>query len=314
MGKKSTPTPDPLIGQAALKSAKLGEKYLTHMMDQAEITNGWAAEDRERYMTVTQPLEDEYIAESKVWASPERKEARALEATADVRQQAEIARDAGARRLAAAGVDPSSGRSMETMARADSSEALAAAGAGNMARRGIEQEAQAMKANAINLGKGMAVNPATSMGLSNGATSAGFQGAMNGYGQQGQLLTNKFNMEMDAYNAKQSVMGGLGGALGSVIGAMPFMSTKTAKEKKRKVYGILDAVKAMPVEKWKYKEGMGDGGEHIGPYAEDFKAKTGLGNGKEISVIDALGVSMGAIKELAAKVDAMVKPKAGAPA
>jgi hypothetical protein len=102
-------------------------------------------------------------------------------------------------------------------------------------------------------------------------------------------------------------MGEIGGALGSIAGL--FMSSKDAKEKKRPVFGVLDAVKAMPVEKWSYKKGMGDGGEHIGPYAEDFKAKTGLGNGREISVIDAVGVSMGAIKELAAKVDEIGKTK-----
>jgi hypothetical protein len=132
---------------------------------------------------------------------------------------------------------------------------------------------------------------------------------MGGYGQQGDLLNAQWKQRMAGWEANQGIMGQIGGALGSVVGAMPFMSSKDAKQKKRSVLGVLDAVKAMPVEKWSYKKGMGDGGEHIGPYAEDFKAKTGLGNGREISVIDAVGVSMGAIKELAAKVDEIGKAK-----
>ncbi|CAJ0860523.1 hypothetical protein AMST5_01310 [freshwater sediment metagenome] len=61
----------------------------------------------------------------------------------------------------------------------------------------------------------------------------------------------------------------------------------------------------MPVEAWKYKEGEGDGGEHVGVMAQDFKRETGLGDGKSIHVVDALGVAMGAIQELAEKVESL---------
>jgi hypothetical protein len=80
-------------------------------------------------------------------------------------------------------------------------------------------------------------------------------------------------------------------------------SDENAKEDKREVKGVLDALKKMPIEAWKYKDGEGDGGEHIGTYAQDFKKQTGLGDGKNINVIDALGVTMGAVKELAEKVE-----------
>jgi hypothetical protein len=307
MGKKRAPSADPRIGDAAMKSAELGEQYLKFMREQADKANNWADEDRARYKSVYQPVEDKYIADAANYASPERKAAMAAEAVADVRQNSALARGQGERRLAAVGVNPASGRAVETVRRDDASEALAAAGAENLARRQVEATADGMTANVINMGKGMAVNPATSLGLANQAAASGTSGAMGGYGQQGDLLNAQWKQRMTGWEAKQGVMGEIGGALGNIAGL--FMSAKDSKENKRPVFGILDAVKAMPVEKWSYKKGMGDGGEHIGPYAEDFKAKTGLGNGREISVIDALGVSMGAIKELAARVDEIGKIK-----
>jgi hypothetical protein len=39
--------------------------------------------------------------------------------------------------------------------------------------------------------------------------------------------------------------------------------------------------------------------------AQDFKRVTGLGDGRSISVIDAIGVTMGAVKELAEKIDTL---------
>ena len=59
----------------------------------------------------------------------------------------------------------------------------------------------------------------------------------------------------------------------------------------------------MPVEQWTYNKGQGDGGTHVGPYAEDFTAATGMGDGKTIKAQDAFGVTAGAVKELAAKVN-----------
>ena len=63
----------------------------------------------------------------------------------------------------------------------------------------------------------------------------------------------------------------------------------------------------MPVEKWRYKPGRGDGGEHVGPYAQDFAAATGQGDGKSIDMISAIGVTMGAIRDLDKKVDKMAR-------
>lgn len=320
MGKKSPPKPDKRIGEAAVMSAKIGQDYLAFMKDQAAITNDWAATDRARYQETFVPLENAMIAEAQAYDTPEARASAATEAVADVRQQAAIARAGAERRSMAMGVTPDSGRYAGETRRGATSEALASAGAGNMARRQVEETGRSLRAGAVNLGRGFAINPATSMGLSNGAASSGFSGAMQGQAQMGSLLNTQYQQQMQGYQAKQSALGGLGSALGSAFGAtngfgmlgpMALASSKDMKTDKKPVMGILDAVKEMPVEKWTYKDGAGDGKTHIGPYAEDFQAKTGLGDGKSISVIDALGVTMGAVKELAQKVDGMSGKRQG---
>lgn len=312
-GGGSAPAPDPRIGQAAIMSAQLGGEYLDFMRDQSHISNAWADQDRTRYKSVFEPLQDEFIADAKDYASAERQGQTARQAISDVRQQAEISKEANERSLARMGVDPRSGRYAETTRAADTATALASAGAANTARRQVQAEGRGLMADAVNLGSGFAVNPATSLGLSNGSMSSGFNGAMRGQQQMGNLLNTQYQQQMQQYNANQASNGSLMSGLGSLAGMGLFMmSSKDAKENKRPARGVLEAVEKMPVEQWKYKDGMGDEGEHIGPYAEDFKAATGRGDGKTIPVIDAVGVTMGAVQELSEKVDKLadkVEPK-----
>jgi hypothetical protein len=87
--------------------------------------------------------------------------------------------------------------------------------------------------------------------------------------------------------------------------AVPFLSSKEYKENKEEIKEdkALKAILNMPIEKWKYKKGIADESEHIGPYAEDFKKETGMGSGKEISVQDSIGLIMKSIQDLNAKID-----------
>ena len=82
-----------------------------------------------------------------------------------------------------------------------------------------------------------------------------------------------------------------------------FLSSEEAKDKKGKPKGLLDKLKKVRVDRWNYK---GDEQEHIGPYAEEFNDtfETGKEHRHGISVIDAVGVALGAIKELDKKVEA----------
>lgn len=300
MGKGAPPA-DPNIGVAAMMSAKTGQDYLAFMKGQSDVANKWATEDRARYKSTFQPLEDKFVADAQTWDSPEAQDAAARAAAADVAQATAAAGETQKRQAMAMGVNPNSGRFMDAAAKVATSGALATAGANNLARRQIRLEGEAKRADAINLGKGMAVNPGTSLGMASGAASSGFSGAMQGYSQQGQLLAEQQRQRMDAWQANQGMLGGLGSAIGSIAGA--FMSSEDLKTNKKPARNLLKVVKSLPVEKWDYKPGVEDGGTHIGPYAGDFQKATGLGDGRMIKVVDAVGVTMGAVKEMATKLD-----------
>lgn len=317
----SAPDPDPAMGEAAKMSAQTGQDMLAFMRGQADITNQWAEQDRSRYQNVYQPLEDQYIQDANDAMDPRKigqtADLRSSEAVGDVRQQFALQRDADNRRSRSMGVRPDSGRDAALDSSRGNAEALAAAGASNLARRSSitadEAKAEGMRSNAINLGKGLAVNPGTSMGLSNGAAQAGFSGAQQGYGQQADILNQDYQGRMQAWQSNQGALGGLASGLGAVAGALPWatiMSSKELKTDKKPAKNSLGAIRKMPVEKWKYKDGVADGGEHVGPYAEDFAAATGQGDGKTIDAISMMGLTMGAVKELDKKVSKMAGKKA----
>jgi hypothetical protein len=118
-----------------------------------------------------------------------------------------------------------------------------------------------------------------------GAAQMGYQGQLAGY--QGAVSQQNANM------------GGLAG-LGAAA-MMAFGCSKTFKDPIGPV-STLEGVEALPIERWTYKPGFEDGKEHIGPYAEDFARIFGVGDGRIISGIDAVGVCLQAIRELSAKV------------
>ena len=91
--------------------------------------------------------------------------------------------------------------------------------------------------------------------------------------------------------------------IGTMAGAMMMSSRKLKEDKKPIPDGALDAMNSMPVQSWKYKDGVADGGYHIGPYAEDFQKATGKGDGTSIPIVDAIGVTMKAVQELDQKVE-----------
>lgn len=162
--------------------------------------------------------------------------------------------------------------------------------------------------------------------------NTGFQGAETGDTSAGNLLQSQYNSELQASEFQQqlseqenaSIFGGIGSLAGS-LGAASLMapagtftgangifaalSSKKFKTNKRPATGNLDAMSKIPVGRWNYKKGIADGGaaEHVGPYAEDFNKATGLGDGKTIPMQDALGLTMGAVNELAGKLDQVHK-------
>jgi hypothetical protein len=295
--------------------------------------NMWGEEDRARWKSVFLPLQDKFIEKANNWDSAERQANVAAEAKADVVSNAEAQREQMRRSMAASGANPASGRWAGVENAAGVEVGLAAAGAQNNARNQVRKEAVALQGDALNIGQGLPSQAVGALGLGVGAGSSamgtqvagnnqwmqarsimdrGFQGAMTGWRGAGEGFNAMHKNQLAAHQMNQQGMGSLFEGIGGIAGLI--FSDEDAKEDKREARGILDAVKKMPVEKWKYKEGVADEGEHVGTYAQDFQKQTGLGDGKTIDVVDAIGVTMGAVKELSEQVDRIEAKVSAAPA
>lgn len=316
MSSPSVPDPDPRIGEAALKSAELGQDYLDFMRGQADVTTGWAEEDRARYQDTFLPLQEAYIERANQGPDYAGVESSVMRARADVTNAFESAQGQQRRQLAARGVNPASGASMEATRRGEVEQALGTVAAMNTTRLAersrAEAEADMRETNAINLGSGLAVNPATAMGMGTSAMGSGFRGAIGGQQQMGNMLNNQYQNRMAAWQAESAQSNSLWGGIGQVAGAVMF-SSKEYKTGRKKTRGALKALQEMPVQDYRYKDGIADGGAapHTGPMAEDFHKATGGGDGKMIPLQDAIGVTMGAVQELSAKVDKLASRKRG---
>lgn len=315
----------------------LTKEVTTAQLEGMRSSNERADQQWQRYLDVFQPAQDEFIEEARNWASPERQAELAAEARADVMAGAQGARQQTQRQMASMGISPTSGRYAGIERANNLNTALASAGAQNNARSQVRSQGLALKEGIANMGQGAISTSAQQVGLGlNSGNSAtgnmnaanaqwqgnnqimgqGFQGAMAGYAGQANTLNNLYGNQLNAWSAQQQAnstnAAGLMSGLGSLVGsgaALYAMSSKDVKEDKRPVDGALEAVEQMPVEQWKYKDGVADGGEHIGPYAEDFQAATGKGDGQSIPLQDAIGVTMKAVQELSAKVDRMAGKK-----
>ena len=199
-----------------------------------------AQQDRQRYETIFQPLEEQLAKEAEEYSSPERMEHEAGKAEADVAQQFEQARSTAQQRLEAYGVDPSQTRAGALDAQSRLAEAAAQSSAGNQARERTEQTGRALRSEAINIGKGypgqiagqygtaqQSGNQATNTGLATTASAAqtmGTPGQWQGLGNQavgqwGNTLNMGYQNQLDAFKANQQSSSGWGGIGGQLVGA-----------------------------------------------------------------------------------------------
>lgn len=228
--------PDPLIGQTAMTNAQISKDWLAQakeefaagqqrqtvtdaltgkVVDQQLATqdqaNQWAREDRARTKATFQPLQDEFIATAKSYDSPERQDAAAAEARAGILQSSAIQRADTERSMASMGVSPNSGRFQGIARAGDTATALAAAGAGNNARVVMRDKALSLKADAINMGNGLASSTAAAYGI---GTNAGNSAVGN---------NNVANQNF--YNNSATANAGMGGAVGANTSAGSVMNS-----------------------------------------------------------------------------------------
>lgn len=291
----------------------------------------WARSDRARYENTFQPIENDYIAKATNYGSDAQQAEAAAQATGDVQAAAAAQRAITARQQASMGVSPTSGRFAGVQAAQDNATALAAAGAANTARQAVRDKGLALTADAVNLGRGLpsqagaAAGSAVSSGAqalsgnqstnvqalqAPGIMTSGYQGQMAGYAGQASTLNQQYSNQIEAWKAQQAIDAknaeGIGSFFGGILGKLPiFSSDENLKEDINPMPDgeALSAVESMPVSEWSYKAGVADEGRHVGTMAQDFQRATGKGDGKTIPVVDAIGITMGAVKDLSKKVD-----------
>lgn len=289
--------------------------------------------------TTFRPLEQGIVADAAAYDTPEKRQAAADAAMADVNRSTAAVGDARARMLAANGVNPGSTRAMAANAGADVAQAEQLAGAAFQARKGVETTGFARKMDAASLGRNLPSAQATSAQVAltagnnavantgapvtaanQGAATygAGFGTAIQGQGQAGSL-----------YGKAAEIQGqdnGIWGALGQVGGAAisrdwsKGWSDRTLKTdiQPEDPEQALAEVVSTPVSDFKYDpaklaaRGIGqdevDPGQSTGPMAQDVQATMGeeaAPGGKKINLVTLNGKNMAAIQALNKRVDTL---------
>lgn len=283
-------------------------------------------------------LQDKMISDAKSFDSGARGDELANQAQADVGQQFANSKAQTARSMARMGINPNSGKTLAVNSELGVAEAAAKAGVSSSARESARAEGYALTDRASNA---LAGYPSMGMGTTGaaagfgasgvGLANASLAGRNSGYGAAaqvaGQMGTNatgmygqQANFNLQNQQMSNSSSSGLWGAVGNMAGAAisagskPWwmsLSDENAKEGIKPVDSneALKAVRNIPVSRWTYKPGQGDGGEHIGPMAQDVNAEVGdqaAPGGRAVDLISMNGIAMAAIKALDKKVSNIV--------
>lgn len=305
----------------------LMQDYLTDRRRQREF-----ADEQNRYYQQTfKPIEEQMARDAMNYDSAENIARRQGIAGAAVTQAFSAAQQQSNRNLSRFGINPNSGAFAATNARLANAQALGVAGARTGAAFDTIDRGIALRTGAANFGRNMPNTAANYFSLANqtgaGANQIGLSGmemmrananfvgrgfdqGMQGYNNAAGIYNNIYQGEMSAYNANQAAMGsaigGIAGFAGYGLGPgfLKPNSSKDVKTDKREVKEgkALRGVRNLDVEKWKYKDDDGRN-DHIGPYAEDFRREFGIGDGKNIAPLDAVGVTMRAVQDLAEEVE-----------
>jgi len=302
--------------------APMFDQLMQQQIGQGQQDAAFGASQLERYGRVFQPVEDRMVGEAMNYDSPERIAQRTATAANTVQGQFDNARGQEDRRLASMGVDPASGRSVQGGVDGANQLALAKAGAINTERTNTELTGMQLRQGVANFGRGLpqqglqasqvsigANQAAAGMpGQSAGTRSAFAQPALSYSGVAGSTGSSAANILNTQYGQQVQSRGDAMGAIGTVAGAIGrvALSDVNAKQNIEPVEGdaAMSALRKVPVSQWQFKPGQGDGGQHVGPMAQDVNAAMGeeaAPGGKAIDLVSMNGVNMAAIKALDAR-------------
>jgi len=314
----------------ALATRVVNDQLAISQQNQTQAADQW-----NRFQTIFAPVENQTVADATNIDSAGELARASGEAATGVQTQFDNAARQRARSQVAMGINPNSGRAMAMDSEAQLGLAASKAGASNNARLVARDRGIALRAGVANFGRNMpntaanaygtavasgnsAVNNQNStMATANsnaGQMNQGFNTSINGTNSAMQGMNAQYGNQVSAYgnqvtqdnnNFKNTMQ-----TVGTV--AALFASSKKIKTNKQPIEDakILSEVKTLPVEKWDYKGGEGDGGEHVGPYAEDVQAKFGdkaAPGGKAIDIISMNGITLSAVKGLSKQVDKLEK-------
>lgn len=181
------------LQQQALDTQKgieaAAQKVSDAQLNAMQQSQQWATEDRARYKSEFEPLQDQMVQYAKDYASPTRMSQNAAMAMGDVNTQFAQARANADQRLRSMGVDPSQVQSASLLNQMGVANAANAAQVGNNARIQTQLQGQALMGNAVNMGAGLpsqalgAMGQGTASGNSAvGAAGAGQAGALGAMG------------------------------------------------------------------------------------------------------------------------------------
>jgi hypothetical protein len=179
------------------------EQVISQQLPVQEEQLANARADRARYEELYQPLEENLVQEFFDYDSPERRELEAGRAQADVSRAFEAQRENALRQLESYGVDPSQTRSQALDLGMRAQEAAGQAAAGNTARNRVEDMGRSLRAEAINIGRGMPSQVAAAYGQSLAAGQTALGGMNQTVGTGASALssgTNWMNAGTSALN------------------------------------------------------------------------------------------------------------------
>ena len=318
-----------------------GQSVAAQQQTDAAKASDRADQQWEQYQTTFQPIEEQMAKEAMDYGSAADQERAAGQAATDVSQQFQSQRAAAQRQLTSMGVKPNAGTFMSANREMDASEAAARASAMTGTRQAVKDKGVSLRAGAAAFGRNQTNTAGQQLGLSTGSGSAATQSSgagvgstmaagsqvAGGYGAQigaanssiqanlglGGLQNAAYGNQAQMYGSQMAGLGQLVGTAAGFYGKQPgsgaAVSSKALKEGKVPIDPgkVVEAFKNLDVESWKYKDGVADGGRHVGPYAEDVQREFGdevAPGGKQIDMISMSGVQTAAIKGLAEQLEA----------
>lgn len=196
-----------------------------------------AQADRQRYEELYQPLEENLIQEFQNYDTPQKRAEMAGAAMADVSTNFDAQRRNALQRLEGYGIDPSQTRNAALDVGMRTQQAASMAQAATQSDRNVENVGRALRAEAINIGKGLPSQVAGSYGQAIAAGQAGVSGtnatsatsgnlmgnptawgsmAGQNYGQGANIASMGYNNQLAGWNASQqsAPWGAIGGLVG----------------------------------------------------------------------------------------------------